>query len=286
MASIKTTLHTYTFDTSTENGKTDYARLLERLAPRKPMVMGGGTAHTVGILDGREVELELAHVFDNQWNTAPIDGFGDKGLRVFDWYEDANHRDRWIKAGHYLDITPEMIAVRRDTFCCGYCGKQYPRAEGEALGFCSQCFDSEYLQEGDLYLTRLLPVAESGIGGSNRRALSKAERAKLVPRFIAAQTHGETERGKARIAAKRAKVADDFNKAVHAATAKRDGFTWLMDRGMNTDNVIYYAHTNRFSFGWRKPLGESEVASILEVISEFPFSYDLQCDNGRTLSGN
>ncbi len=292
---IKTILRTYSFDVTTESGRADWQALKEKLSSG-PHCHGPVLADCwqfVSDLDGQTVELETRHLFDNQWNTAPIEGKSDKGLRVFDWAlqaDSAPHSNlsapRGIRRGHYLEQTAEMRELRRNTMKCGYCGKQEPAAKGYV--FCPHCIDSEYLKESDLPLTRMRPIDESGFGPKAKESapLTEAEKAHLLPIYRAAQIHGSTERGKARIAAERAKVAAEYESTLHNATVKRDGFVWLMDRGIRTENVIFYSHTGRFSFGWRKPLGESELAELLAAMNgEFPFPYDIKTESGRTLSG-
>lgn len=290
MATIKTTLHTFNFDTTTPEGLAAW-RAFKSERESGPRMMGPVLAdhwRPFRDLDGHTVELETAHLFGDQWNTAPIPGVSDKGLRVFDFTlqsDSAPHAPemsapRGIRRGHYLEQTEEMRAIRRDTMACGYCGKQEAAATAQA--FCRHCLGSEYLTEGDLHLTRMRPVCDEG----NRAPLTSEERAERLPLFRDAQLYGVTERDKARIAKERASIAAEFEKTTRDATTKRDALLWLMDRGIKTDNVIFYSHTGRFSFGWRKPLSADVVAALLAVISEFHWPYDLVCEDGRKLSGN
>jgi hypothetical protein len=99
----------------------------------------------------------------------------------------------------------------------------------------------------------------------------------------AAQLHGSTERGKERIAKERADLETEYRKEKAAAKTKHDGFLWLMDHGINTENCIYYSHTDRFSFGWRNPVDKEMESAILDVISEFPFAYEIKTADGRKL---
>lgn len=291
---IKTRIHLFSFDVSTDDGKAAWeAFRAARKADKCPAIHGpvlSNVFNFVRDLDGAEIELETAHLFDNQWNTAPIAGRTDKGLRVFDWALQAYGRapigdqaGEHIRRGHWLEQTAEMRELRRNTHKCGYCGRQEPAAKGYV--FCPHCIGSEYLKESELHLTRMLPVAESTIG-AKRAPLTKAESAHLLPLYRAAQIYGATERDKARIAAERQKVQRDYDKAIRDATVKRDGFTFLMDRGIRLNNVIYYDHTARFCFGWRKPLSEGELSTLLSALgAEFPSPYDIKCEDGRTLSG-
>jgi hypothetical protein len=271
---LKTTVHTYRFDTRNATERDAWQTLRNSLRQTHPHCMEshGGALHYQPALDGIDVELEPACLFDNQWNTAPI-GDSTKGLRLFDWALDYHpHGNAAIKQGHYLDQTPEMREIRRNTHKCGYCGAMEPAAKGYV--FCPHCIGSEYLKPEDLKLTRMRPVDECGPSGKFAD-LTDAERAHLMPQYLDAQLHGNTERDKRRIAKARADVLDKYAKATSNATTERDGMLWLMDNGIRTDNVIYYTHTGRFGFGWRTPYSGELLSILLDKISEFPFEYDI-----------
>ncbi len=279
---MQTTYHAYRFDISEPADRAAWDALKTQLTATHPHCMEshGGALHYQPGIDGAVLTLETSTVFDNQWNTAPLPGM-KTGMRVFDWALDYEpNRNRYIKQGHYLDQTPEMAEVRRNIHKCGYCGAHEPAAKGYV--FCPHCLDSEYLKEPELYLTRMRPAGESF--GTKRVKLSAAESAHLVPLYRHAQLHGTTERGKARIAKARADLHTEYSKTTREATAKRDGFLWLMDHGINTANCIYYGHRDVFSFGWRQPVDEAFKSALLDVISEFPFQYEIKCDDGKTLN--
>lgn len=240
----------------------------------------GAVGHVVNTHDLRvaQVELEMQHLFANQWNSAPMGEF-ETGARLWNAVEYV-FENMSIKCGYWLDQTPEMREILRNTHKCGYCGKQEPAAKGYT--FCPHCISSEYLTRKDLHLTRMLPVCDTG----NRAPLTDAESAHLLPIFKEAQLRGNTERDKARIAKQRSDVHAEYEKVTRNATTKRDGFIALMDLGLKTDNVIFYEHKGVFSFGWRNPVDSEIVSDILEVISEFPFPYEIKCADGRMLSGN
>ncbi len=195
-------------------------------------------------LDGQTVELETKHLFDNQWNT--------ESLRVFDWTLEALPAyQKHIRRGHWLEQTAEMREIRRNTHRCGYCSHQEAAAKGSV--FCPACIDSEYLKESDLFLTRMMPVDSSG----EREPLTAAESAHLLPLYRAAQTHGSTERGKARIAKLRESIAEKAKRKIANASTELEGYLWLIENGFGqlaANNVIFYDHTGRFGFGWREPL--------------------------------
>lgn len=77
---------------------------------------------------------------------------------------------------------------------------------------------------------------------------------------------------------------------VVASNGFRDSVTyvddwWLLDHGISIENVIYYSHTDTFCFGWRDKCGAEFVGQVLEVISEFPYPYEIKCADGRKLEG-
>ena len=275
---MQTTIHTYQYRIDNADEREAYNALKARLKASGVHLMRSWTGKLKDSFehaewDGKTVTLDTKHLFSNQWN---CEEYG----RVFDWAEDYQPHNKRLRRGHYLDITPEMREIRENTNVCGYCGYK-ERAEAGAV-FCHQCLDSEYLKSDDLHLLRMLPIAEHF---PKRAPLTKTEKEHLLPLYKEAQLHGTTERGKVRIARKRAQIANDYHSRTKAARDAFEGFTWLMDNGLNTDNVIFYSHTGRFGFGWRKPLDGEVLSELLALITEFPFSYDIKCADGRTLSG-
>lgn len=291
---MKTRIHAYHFDLSKPDQVDAYAALCSRLAG-----MGLSKFDTLSdtrdsvaaryredirTLSGQEIELDTEHLFQNQWNTAPLPGISSaNGLRVFDWAEDI-WPNRDIRTGQWLEQTDEMTALRAMTLACGYCGKQYAVAEAPADHFCNACLDSEYLKPEDLKLLRLFRVSTPG--RVRRAELEDNEREVLLPRYRDAQLHGSSERGMARIAKAKIDVEMRYEKAVEKAAIERDGHRWLLEHVPGVDaNAIYYSHTGRWGFGWREPIGGVLLSDLLDAISEFPFPYDIKTTDGRTLSG-
>ena len=94
---------------------------------------------------------------------------------------------------------------------------------------------------------------------------------------MASQTHATSERDRKRQIEQRAKILHHAEVAISNAQTERDGMIWLLDRGIQIDNVIYYNHTGRFEFGWRKPLSREEYSALLDALgAEFPFDYDVK----------
>lgn len=280
---MKTTLHHYRFDVSKADQKAAYDELRENTLkkigfPVWAMDMRAGYSSDPAawkFMDkirkcAGDIDLETEHLFDNQWNAA--------GLRLFNWAE-CKYLSRDIKEGYWLEQTDEMREILRNTHKCGYCGAQEPAQKGHV--FCPHCLGSTHLTEGSLHLTRMQPVDATG----DRAKLAEAERAHLLPIYQEAQLRGQGARSIAAAKAAREKVESGYNAAIRKAEAEYQGLTWLLDQGLQVDNVIYYSHTGRFCFGWRQGLSESDESALLGVLSEFPFPYDIKCADGRTLSG-
>jgi len=62
-----------------------------------------------------------------------------------------------------------------------------------------------------------------------------------------------------------------LGKDVENAKIELQAFTWLIDNGIDYDNCIYYNHTEKFSFGWRKSLTEIEKKYFDRKTGWFPF---------------
>lgn len=291
---MKTILHAYHFDLSKPGQTEAYAALcaslkamgLEKFDSLSSTNDSNAARYREDIraLDGKEVELEIEHLFQDQWNTAPRGDTSSKlGLRVFDWHEDI-WPNPFIKTGQWLEQTDEMRALRATTLQCGYCGKQYPADEVPVDHFCNACLDSEYLKAEQLPLLRLFQVSTPR--GLRRADLDEAERAMLLPRYREAQLRGSSDRGRARIEKAKIDIEVRYDKAVEKARIERDGHRWLLEHVPGVDsNAIYYAHTGRWGFGWRTPVGGDLLDQLLEEISEFPFPYDIKTTDRGTLSG-
>ena len=269
MKTINTVLHAYMFYIDQPQGKADYLALVEKLraAGLKCFETHGGGTHHRDDLAG-PVTLETKHLFDNQWNTAPVGAHS--GHRVFDWAQDyMPNRNPNLKRGHWLEQTEEMRTMRANRCKCGYCGNQMDMPDVPA--FCPNCLDSEYLKSTELHLTRMQPVAND-----KRAALTEAELAERLPLYKDAQLHGSTARGKARIAKRRADIAKKRDAEIHHANVEHDGLLWLMDHGIS-EEPIYYSHTGKFGFGWRSSGVDAAVKpELLAALADFPFAYEIK----------
>lgn len=275
---IETIRHDYWFDVRKPEDKAAYDALAAKLTGEglKCFETWGGGSHYNAKLDGKTLQLETRFLFADQWNTAPIEGISDKGLRVHDWAQDYPvDFSSSIKRGHWLRQTDRMRAIRRETRVCGYCGKNYPSGTARGESFCTACIGSEYLKETELHLLRLLPVA---MHLPKRAPLTDAERALLLPLYTAQQTKGNDARAVARAKRVREQNASKF------ATAKleHDGTLWLLDHGVNTENCIFYSHRRVFTFGWRAPVSAAIRSQLLDILVEFPYEYEIKAEEVKS----
>lgn len=269
---MKTIIHQYRFDISNSDEKEQYKALRKKLVSMglECFETWGGGSHYNPKLVG-EIELDTSFIFSNQWTTQPTLR-SEKGFRLHDWAQDYPiNFSKKIKRGHWLEQTAEMKNIRDNTLVCGYCGKYEPITSEKI--FCEKCLDSEYLERKDLHLLRFFPVA---LHNPKRAELTEAELSELLPQYKEAQLHGNTERGKKRIAEKRASIEKEYQQTTTNAKTELDGLLWLMDNGINTDNCIFYNHKNIFSFGWRNPTDESIKDELVELLKNFPFAYEIK----------
>jgi hypothetical protein len=282
---MKTRLHHYWFPSASHPG---YAAELAKIKANAEgrgewMHSHGGykdnpsrcKAGSVDNVVTEEIELETKHLFANQSNTTD-------GRRVFDHWEEVFHNGSPCKMGHWMEITPEIAKLRAETLSCGYCGNHYGLCHepAPADGFCDACLDKPYLTEGYLLMLRLMPVSA---GYVERQPLTEEELAAIMPRYIERQTTGHDSRAAKARAAQLVAIIKEYKEKTEAAKTKHDGMLWLWERNINLDNVIYYSHTDKFSFGWREPVSVAVKDRLLQIMSEFPFGYEIKCVDGSKL---
>ena len=261
---IQAQLIAYNYDLTDHNQAEDYKRLtqdLKKMGLKVFATYGGGSDSKVktGI-----VNLDTSHVFDNQWNTTDDSPTNPK-LRVMDWCEPIIPNKR-LKRGYYIVPNDHIHLLRATTFKCGYCG-----AYSKETGFCGECIGTSCLTEDNLHLLRLQTVLDT-----SRAPLTEDESNYLLPLYYKAQSEeADTEAGSA-LRARRQAIKDNADKAILHAKTERDGFLWLMNAHIKTDNCIYYSHTNTFSFGWRSPINPEARKLIETALQGFPFNYEFK----------
>lgn len=279
---MKTKIHTYSFNLNDPAQREPYHQLKTRLSGEVSL---GKRGHCLNACASHDLEarrhdamvkaaeesgvltLETEHLFGNQWNSV-------EAGRVFDWYEGINFNNRLLKFGHWLEITPEMEAVRCNTLACGYTGQQFPADCGMVFNTTEAGLASFGLKESELSMLRLLPIWPENV---KRKELTESEREYLMPLYIAARNKvNEAKRAK-----QRAEAEAEFKKDSELAATEYNGKIWLLDRGLSLENVIFYNHTGRFSFGWRTPYGPQAAAALADAVRGFPFEFDIKQEGAK-----
>lgn len=206
------------------------------------------------------ISLETAYIFENQWNS-------EDGRRVFDWYESIVPNKK-IKIGYYLQITPEMVKIRKNTCKCGYCGAEYYGAKNAGL-FCPKCLDSEYLKESDLRLLRVMPCDKD----YKRNALNVYEDEVLTAEYVYRQTTAQGSRAVEKRGRQKKDILKKYDDERATGEAEKNGLLWLWERFIPLDNVIYFSHTKTFCFGWRNALSAGVKSELLQKLEGFPYPY-------------
>ena len=283
---MNTTIHQYRYNLGNPTEAKQYADLCTRMEAQgiKCFEAWGRGSFYNPALHGVVIELETKHLFDNQWNTAPIPGISDKGLRVFDWAQDCLDNKR-IKMGHWLEQTPEMIEVRANRRKCGYCGKQYDlRDDGGAPKFCQECLWSQFLKREDLYLVRVVEL-----GARKFPKLTSEELAELLPLYEAEQAGKGSERSKQARERIGQRIEEEYKSAKQKAETKYGAMRWLFERGASVrlmENTIYYKHKDVFTFGWQDKLEEgADLDWLMREMSEFPYRYNIKTKHRGKIGG-
>lgn len=262
---LKTILNYYNFDISDKDQAEQYSKMCAELEAKGLKKFdsissehGKWYADTIAPLNGKEITLEIKYLFNNQWNTAPIKK-GENGLRVFDWSE-AIYPNRRIKQGMWLEQTEAMKEIRQNTYSCGYCGAHYYKPKEK---FCHTCTGSEYLTEDSLPLLFLQPVAND--------RLRKSESVIIPESLIKEMQEKQLITRQKKLDKKKSDQLARLKKDIANAKKEYKVFKWLIEHNIDFENVIFYHHTNTFSFGWRNPLPKKEALKLKETLSNSNF---------------
>jgi len=217
-------------------------------------------------LDGKQIELATKQLFNNQWNT--VEGcITPLGARVFDWrhYRRISNGDAPLTFnGYWLEQTPEMIEIRSNIVTCGYCGRQY--TDRPSGSWCDACLGSEYLAEDTLHLLKLIPVAEDVIKSGVRDG--------QPPEDVVARYHKEQQRcSVAREKKGHARMLRSLKLKIESVEKEFEAAKWMINHNVPMDNVIYYIHTDMFTFGWDTTLSSEARVRIEQRMEGFPYKW-------------
>ncbi len=271
---MKTVIHYYDFWLDSEEARTQYQKLTDELKAKGLVLFECVSKdyeymQKIKALDGKEVELDLSFLFDNQWNTTPVEGISSIGLRIHDWYERIvpNHKR---KDGYWIEISDEMKALRADTFRCGYCAAKYHRPKFE---WCDSCISDRYLKQDNLSSLYLLPLS---IRDREAREIRRKQTVPktLVDAYISANTEMlrkySEDRHHSRLADIQAKMrAIDVEYEIYKTLIESKVLT---ETQIDIDNIIYYSHSQQVCFGWRDKLSDEKRKALLVRLDEIGFT--------------
>lgn len=78
---------------------------------------------------------------------------------------------------------------------------------------------------------------------------------------------------------KQAKRLADIEKDIENSKVELAAFQWLIEHNIPEyfiDNCIYYAHTGKFCFGWRRRMDEKEKESLPGLLVGFPYAWEIK----------
>jgi hypothetical protein len=202
-------------------------------------------------------DIETRHLFDNQSTTA--------SLRIFDFADYSRRPDtQHLRYGHYIENLDELNAARDLRHKCGWCGHQ---ADAPTDEWCPKCRGSEYLTPFFYKLLKMQPVSDE----SARDTQPPTEVLEDIVVKQAAMTKLKIEK---QIQTK----FDLLDQKLKDAKLETKFLRECVDRGVGIsqlDNMIFYSHTQRFCFGWKRAIPEAEKASILEKIKPIMGLYEV-----------
>jgi len=212
------------------------------------------------------INIETKHLFNNQFNT-------QEGFRLWNWRENI-FLNKDIKEGYYIEMPKEYFNLLENTFSCGYCGKQYTREEKikKDLSFCDACLGSEYLKEDDLFLLRLKRINDK----TERLPLNDCDNEILTDINLKEFERLNKIRKKENIKRIKAKLTKERKENIANSENEYKGFMWCLNKGIETDNLIYYNHTKTFCFGWRDKLNFEKEQQLKKDLKGFPFKFELK----------
>lgn len=72
------------------------------------------------------------------------------------------------------------------------------------------------------------------------------------------------------------KIRAEFDRKRAKLTAEQERLEWFAARGLITENVIYYDHTDTVTIGWRHALTDKAIGMWLDIMAEYPYKYEIK----------
>ncbi len=207
-----------------------------------------------------EVEIDTAHLFNNQFNTVC-------GKRVFLWHEFV-FTNNDVKQGYFLrgDGIKELKELLNNTLSCGYCGKQYPKQETD-FKYCNNCLNSEHLEHGDLPLLLLLPINSKE---NRRKNIALDDKwIKLVNDYQSAQLKLKQKRAKELLE----ELDNRYRIERYETKVKHD----ILMLGKEVDNLRYYSSKDSWVYGWRVRVDPKQFEDFRQFLAENADKIERDC---------
>lgn len=223
------------------------------------------------------IDLELEHIFSNQWNS------GEYG-RIFDWCE-FTYTYKKMFTGYFLDFDV-CVADKRCAKKCGYCGtvKTEVNEKDWYLNYHLAC-SIEYLEESALFLTKATPIWE------DKKSIHKKDKVPVCAKKSFWERKGDFI---SRSFEKKAKdMYESANKEYETALMERRIFLRLSailktiakehNIFIKPNETIIYMHKTPYeaNLKWMssdKKLTQKEIQSITETFARHPeFNKEKNC---------
>ena len=223
------------------------------------------------------IDLELEHIFSNQWNA------GEYG-RIFDWCE-FTYENKKMFTGYFLDFDV-CVVDKRCAKKCGYCGtvKTEENEKDWNLNYHLAC-GIEYLEESELFLTKATPIWE------DKKSIHKSN---SIPARVKKTFWERKSDFISRSFEKKAKdMYESANKEYETALMKRRIFLLLSAilKTIEKEHHIFikpcetiiYMHKTPYEANLRwmssdKKLTQKEIQSITETFARHPeFNKEKNC---------
>lgn len=270
---IKSKFETYRYDISDLNEKIEYAKLVDYLQSKNYKKWTNYLGYNYNFEKnqnwwnklyklGSVVEIDTSFLFEEQFNTTKSSG----NLRLHLWSEDI-YPNKDIKQGYYLE-SEELLEVIKEQHKCGFCGARYNKENMPKDKICTKCLGSPYLSEDNIKLLRLNSVATpNGL----KKYLTKEQVEKLKPKIFRERVKYNKMVAKKDLKERLERNEKEFQ------TAKNEyyGTKWLLKKGFNVDNIIFYPHRDIFTLGWKTPLTFDEEQDVKKRLKDFKYSYEI-----------
>lgn len=222
-----------------------------------------------GFTDGCEIIIEPEFLFEDQMSVERKDS--KASVRLMDmayYYTTKEIFGYWV-------VSPQLAKAREIRHVCSYCGFQTDTPEA-VNGWCPKCIGSPHLKITELPALKLQSIeAKRQRRIQLRQDPNSKEPPVVLPDHILEEFAIAQQKRRMRLIER---DAEEMLADIEKAKRKFEVHRWCLLNGMDTDNVIYFHHTNTVEIGWRNKLSEAEAEDmkirLKEMVNnpQYPFS--------------